>query len=97
LAWREVSTGPGRPTSVWQWVRGLVALGLFTATIVVAFCIHADLGPQSGLTTAACFLLAAFLAWLLWLPPQKIDRYWFLWQLAIFLLLAGGVWELVNG
>jgi hypothetical protein len=85
-----------QPTSVWKWIRGLVALGLFTATIVVAFCINAGVEPQSGLTTAACFLLAAFLAWLLWLPPQKIDRFWLLWQLAIALLLAGGIWGLVS-
>jgi hypothetical protein len=85
-----------QPTSVWQWIRGLVALALFTTTIVVAFCINAGLEPQSGLTSAACLLLAAFFAWLFWLPPQKIDRYWLLWQLAIVLLLAGGVWLLVS-
>ncbi len=73
-----------------------MALGLFIATIVVVFCIKLGLEPQSGLTTAACFLLAASLAWLLWLPPQEIKRYWWLWQLAIALLVAGGTWLLVN-
>lgn len=82
--------------SVWKWIRGLVALGLFAATIVVAFCVNAGLEPQSELTAAASFLLAAFLAWLFWLPPQMIDRYWWLWQLAIALLVGGGIWLLVS-
>ncbi len=91
-----MSTGPQQPASVWLWVRGLVALGLIAATVVVAFCIHAGFEPQTELTAADCLLLAAFLAWLLWLPPQTIDRYWWLWQLAIATLLAGGIWLLVS-
>jgi hypothetical protein len=91
-----MSTNPGQSASAWLWIRGLVALGLIAATVVVTFCLHAGFGPQSELTAADSLLLAAFLAWLLWLPPQKIDRYWWLWQLAIALLVAGGIWLLVS-
>jgi FtsH-binding integral membrane protein len=82
--------------SIWQWTRGLVALGLLIATIVVAFVVNASTNAPPSHVAMLALLMAAFLAWLFWLPPQKVDRYWMFWSLMIVVLLAGGVWLLVN-
>jgi hypothetical protein len=85
-----------RIKKVWQWTRGLVALALLIATIVVAFLVNASTDASPKLVAAFAFLMAAFLAWLFWLPSQKVDRYWVVWSLMIVMLLAGGTWLLVN-
>ena len=83
--------------TVWRWVRGLVALALLAAIIVVAFMAHASWDPPPKLIATLSFLMATLLAWLLWIPPQpQIDRYWIAWSVFIVVLLVGGVSLLVN-
>lgn len=82
---------------VWAWGRGLVALALFAAVIVEAFIVNAAEHPTDRQLGTLSFLLAAFLAWIFWLPPRpSFDRYFLAWSAITVFLAIVGAWLLLS-
>lgn len=81
---------------VWMWVKGLAALALFAAVVVEAFIVNAAQHPSDRQLGTLSLLLAAFLAWIFWLPPRpSFDRYFLAWSAITTLLAIVGVWLLL--
>lgn len=76
---------------VWLSARRLLALVLFAAVIVEAFIVNAAEHPTDRQLGTLSLLLAAFLAWIFWLPPRpSFDRYYLAWSaITAFLAIVG--------
>lgn len=80
----------------WMWVKGITAAALFAAVIGEAFIVNAAEHPSDRQFGILSLLLAAFLAWIFWLPPRpSFDRYFLAWSAITALLSLVGVWLLL--
>jgi hypothetical protein len=80
-------------SQVWRGISAGVGLLLFIGVAIVA--VWDSYANTASLSAALCFLLAGFLFWIFWFPPQQPNQSRSAWTVLMLLLVVGGAAVLV--